>query len=147
MGDEIHQNPEKSDFSIVLKSGGVEDTSEYWQEQCERLYYSICRILPEDSSIKPLNREGSKGDRIVLETIFSTLVAFGITGKVFADIFTEAMKIWLEFRPTAEIELKCPDGITVKISKIPLAKLSNFFEENPQLSVCKGLHRFKNSNR
>jgi len=142
----MQQGSDKSDFSIVLKSGGVEDYSEYWQEQCQWLYDSICRNLPEDSSIEPLNREGSKGDRIVLETIFSTLAVCGITGKVFVDIFTEAMKTWLEYRPTAEIELKCSDGITVKISKIPLAKLSNFFEENPQLSVCEGLHRFKNSN-
>lgn len=141
----MQQGSDKSDFSIVLKSDGVEDTSEFWQEQCQRLYDSICRNLPENSSIEPLSREGSKGDRIILETVFSTLVACGITGKVFADIFTEAMKMWLEFRPTAEIELKCPDGITVKISKLPLAKLSNFFEENPQLSVCKGLHQFKNS--
>jgi hypothetical protein len=142
----MQQDSDKSDFSIVLKSGRVEDSSEYWQEQCQQLYDSIRRNLPEDSSIEPLNREGSKGDRIVLETIFSTLAACGITGKVFVDIFTEAMKMWLEFRPTAEIELKCPDGITVKISKMPLAKLSNFFEKNPQLSVCKGLHQFKNSN-
>lgn len=142
----MQQGSGKSDFSIVLKSDGVDDSSEYWQEQCQRLYDSICRNLPENSSIEPLSREGSKGDRIVLETVFSTLVACGITGKVFADIFTEAMKMWLEFRPTAEIELKCPDGITVKISKMPLAKLSNFFEKNPQLSVCKGLHQFKNSN-
>lgn len=142
----MQQSFDKSDFSIVLKSGGVEDSSEYWQEQCQRLYDSICRNLPEDSSIEPLNREGSKGDRIVLETIFSTLAVCGITGKVFVDIFTEAMKTWLEYRPTAEIELKCPDGITVKISKMPLAKLSNFLEENPQLSVCEGLHRLNNSN-
>lgn len=142
----MQQGSDKSYFSIVLKSDGVEDISEFWQEQCQRLYDSICRNLPEDSSIEPLNREGSKGDKIFLETIFSTLVACGITGKVFADVFTEAMKIWLEFRPTAEIELKCPDGITVKISKMPLAKLSNFFEEYPQLSVCEGLHQLKNSN-
>jgi len=57
------------------------------------------------------------------------------------------MKTWLEYRPTAEIELKCPDGNTVKISKLPLTKLSEFFEENPQLSVCEGLSSFMSSNK
>ncbi|MDW5549471.1 hypothetical protein [Methanosarcina sp.] len=57
------------------------------------------------------------------------------------------MKTWLEYRPTAEIELKCPDGSTVKISKLPLQKLSEFFEENPQLSVFEGLSSFMSSNK
>jgi hypothetical protein len=56
------------------------------------------------------------------------------------------MKTWLEYRPTAEIELKCPDGSTVKISKLPLEKLSTFFKENPQMSICQGLNCFKDSN-
>ncbi|MDQ1252318.1 MAG: hypothetical protein QG646_1439 [Euryarchaeota archaeon] len=78
-------------------------------------------------------------------TVFSTLTAFGITVKVFSDVILDAMKTWLEYRSTAEIRLKCPDGSTIKISNIPLSKLSQFFEENPQLSICKGLNRFKNS--
>jgi hypothetical protein len=55
------------------------------------------------------------------------------------------MKTWLEYRPTAEIELKCSDGSTIEISKLPLTKLSEFFEENPQLSVCEGLNCFMHS--
>jgi len=82
-----------------------------------------------------------------MATIFSTLAVFGITGKVFAEVILEAMKTWLEYRPTAEIELKCPDGSMVKISKLPLNKLSKFFEENPQLSVFEGLSNFMSSNK
>lgn len=134
---------DKFDFSIVLKSKGVDDSSEYWQEQCWQLYDSICKSIPA-GKIEPLKFQSSEGDRSDLISFFSTLAAFGITGKVFADIILYAMKIWLEYRPTAEIELKCPDGSMIKISKLPLAKLSQFFEENPQLSICEGLNSFKN---
>jgi hypothetical protein len=143
IGDEMKRNFNESNFSILLKSDGVEDFSEFWQGQCQQFYDSVCRSLPEGSII-PLVHEGSEGERVDLAIIFSTLAAFGITGEVFANIILDSMKTWLEFRPTAEIELKCPDGSTVKITKLPLKKLSEFFEENPQLSICEGLNRFKN---
>lgn len=132
----------KSDFSIILKSGNVEDYSEFWQGQCQEFYNYIAKNLPE-GSIEPLNHEGSDGERFDIAIIFSTLVASGITGKVFCYII-DGMKTWLEYRPTADVELKCPDGSTVKISKLPLSELSKFFEENPKLSICKGLNSFKN---
>jgi hypothetical protein len=132
------------DFSIILKSEGVDDSSEFWQDQCWQLYDSICKVMP-DGKIEPFKLKGSEGDKADLITIFSTLVAFGVTGKVFVDIILDAMKTWLEYRPTAEIELKCSDGNTIKISNLPLSKLSQFFEENPQLSICECLNRFKNS--
>lgn len=139
----MQQVLDKYDFSIILKSGGSEDSSEYWQEQCQQLYDSIRRSLPE-GSIEPLNLESAQGERVDLVTIFSTLAAFGITGEIFVNAILDSMKTWLEYRPTAEIELKCPDGSTVKISKLPLSKLSIFFEENPKASICEGLNQFKN---
>jgi hypothetical protein len=144
VGDMMTQVLDKSDFSIVVKSGGAEDFSEYWQEQCQQLYDSICTSLPE-GSIEPLNLEGAQGERVDLITIFSTLAAFGVTGEVFVNVVLDSMKTWLEYRPIAEIELKCPDGSTVKISKLPLSKLSKYFEENPKASICEGLNPFKNS--
>lgn len=140
----MQEFPDRFDFSIILKSEGVDNSSEYWQEQCCQLYDSICKGMP-DGKIGPLKLKGSEGDRADLTTIFSTLVIFGVTGKVFVDIVLDAMKTWLEYRSTAEIELKCPDGSTIKTSNLPLSKLSQFFEENPQLSICEGLNRFKNS--
>jgi hypothetical protein len=141
----MQQVLDKFNFFIILKSEGVEDSSEYWQEQCCQLYNSICRSIP-DGWIEPLNIKGCEGERPDLVTLFSTFAAYGITGKVFADIFLEAMKTWLEYRPTAEIELKCPDGSAVKISKLSLSRLSRFFEENPQLSICEGLNFLESSN-
>ncbi len=141
----MQQVLDKFNFSIILKPGDVEVSSQYWQEQCCQLYGSFCSNLP-DGWIEPLKLKCSEGERADLITIFSTLAAFGITGKVFAEVILEAMKIWLEYRPTAEIELKCPDGSTVKISKLPLAKVSTFFKENPQISICEGLNCFKDSN-
>lgn len=132
----------KSDFSILLKSSGAEDSSEYWQEQCHQLFDSICSSLPE-GSIEPLNIEGSQGERVDLITVFSTLAAFGVTGEVFVNVVLDSIKTWLEYRPTAEIEIKCPDGSTVKVSKLPLSNLSKYFEENPKASICEGLNPFK----
>lgn len=133
---------DKFDFHIILESGDAEDLSEYWQAQCFQFYDDVCGALPE-GRIEPLNLEGSEGERVDEITFFSTLVASGITGKVFAEIILDAMKTWLEYRPTADIELKCPDGSTIKIAKLPLSKLSKFLEENPQLSVCEVFNRFK----
>ena len=137
----------------MLKSEGIDNFSEYWQDQCWQLYDSICMGI-RDGKIEPLklkrperdNKE-SERDGTDLTTIFSTLVVFGVTGKVFVDIILDAMKVWLEYRPTADIELECPDGSTIKISKLPLAKLSLIFEENSQISICEGLNRFKNSKK
>jgi hypothetical protein len=137
---------DKFNFTIIIKSRDVEVSSEYWKEQCCKLYSSICTNIP-DGWIEPLKSECSEGEKAELSTVFSTLVVFGITGKVFAEIILKAMKTWLEHIPTAEIELKCPDGSTFEISKLPLTKLSEFFEENPQLSVCEGLSHFVNSNQ
>ncbi len=141
----MKQVNDKFNFSIILKSENIEDSSEYWQEQCWQFYDSICKDLP-DGWMEPSKLKGSEGDKASLTTIFSTLAAFGIAGKVFADIFLDSMKTWLEYRPTAEIELKFPDGNTVTISKLPLAKVSKFFDENPQLSICEALNRFKDLN-
>lgn len=140
----MQQILDKSNFDIILKSEDTDYSSEYWQEQCCQLYGSICRSIP-DGWIEPLELEGSEGERSDIIHLFSTLAVYGITGKVFI-IILDIMKTWLEYRPTAEIELNCPDGIKVKISKMPLDKLSKFFEENPQLSVCEGLNCFINSN-
>lgn len=135
---------DKSNFSIVVTNEGAEDSSEFWQDQCKLLYDSIAGSLHE-GSIKPLELEGAKGERVVLATLLSTLAAAGITGKVFVDVIIECMKTWLEYRPTAEIELKCPDGSTVIISKLPLSNLSKYFEENPKSSICESLNRLKSS--
>ncbi len=135
--------PNKDSFQILLLSDDVDNLSEYWQDQCQELYNSITRNLPE-GSIKPLELEGTQGERVDLVTIFSTLAAFGITGDIFVNVILDSVKLWLEYRPTAEIEVKCPNGITVKITKLPFDKLSKFFEENPQLSICEGLNSFNN---
>ena len=97
----------KSDFSIIMANGGVEDSSEFWQEQYQQSYDSIVRNLPE-GSIKLLELEDSRRERADLVTIFSSFAVFGITGEVFVNIVLELFKTWSEFRPTAEIESKCP---------------------------------------
>jgi len=142
----MQQISSKSNFYIILKSDNIENYSEHWQKQCQQLYNSIFMGLPK-GSIEPLNHESNEGERVDLVVLFSTLIVSGITGIKFATIILDALKTWLEFRPTVEVDIKCPDGSTVKITKLPLKKLSKFFEENPQLSICEGLKSFENSNK
>lgn len=107
--------------------GSIEDYSEYWQEQCQQLYNSIARNLPE-GSIKLSELESEKREKVDLVTVFSVLAAFGITREVFVNVILDSIKTWLEYRPTAEIELKCPDVSTVEITKFPLARLPKFLK-------------------
>jgi hypothetical protein len=107
VGDRMQQAPDKSNFSIIVTNSGVEDSSENWQDQCQQLFDSIA-ILPE-GSIKPSETAGAHGDRVDLATLFSILTFVGITKKIFIDIILPGIKVWLEYRPTAEIDFKCPD--------------------------------------
>lgn len=136
----------ESGFHIVLKSDKEEFLSEHWQAQCWQFYDSVCRSLPE-GSIDPLTLGGSDGSKVDKIILFSTLVASGITVEVLAKIIFDAINTWLEHRPTAEINLVCPNGSTVKIEKQSLSGMSKFFEDNKHLSICEALELLSNSNK
>lgn len=156
----MQQIVKKSSFSILMTSSSIDNSFDCWQEQCQQLYNSICEYLPKDS-IKPSSFKGSDEEKADIITVFSTLAAFGITGKVFGSIILDLMKTWLEHRPTAEIELKCPNGSikitnlslkicsndSIKITNLSLTGLSEIFKENPYMSICEVLNFIIISNK
>lgn len=140
----MEQVPDKSSFQIVLQSDNEDDLSEYWQNQCWYLYDEISRALPE-GSIKPLTLESDTGERADIITLFSHAIVIEITAKIFVEIVFEAIKNWHYYRPDASIEIKCPDGSTVKITKKSFPKLEKYFNENPNLSICEAVSFFNNT--
>lgn len=134
---------DKSSFQIILQSDNVDNLSEYWQDQCWYLYDEISRTLPE-GSIKPLTLEGGVGEKADAITLFSHAIIIEITAKLFVEIVFEAIKNWHYYRPEANIEIKCPDGSTVKITNQSMQKLQKYFDENPLLSICDAVNLLKN---
>lgn len=145
----MEQVSDKSNFQIILQSDNEDDLSEYWQGQCWYLYNELSRALPE-GSIKPLTLESSTGERADIITLFSQAIIIEITAKIFVETVFEAIKNWHYYRPEANIEIKCPDGSTIKITKQFIPTLQKYFDENqkyfdenPQLSVCEAVSLLK----
>lgn len=139
----MEQFPHKNSFQIILQSDNEDNLSEYWQDQCWYLYDELSRALPE-SSIKPLTLESSTGERADITIFFHTII-IEITAKIFVEIVFEAIKNWHYYRPESNIEIKCPDGSIVKITKQSIPELQKYFDENPHFSICEFVSLFNNS--
>lgn len=133
-------------FQIILQSDNVEDSSEYWQDQCKYLYNDLYRVLPE-GTIKPLTLEGPVSGKAVDIISFSHIVVDDFAAKCVASFFVEAIFVmfnnWSEHRLAANIKLKYPDGSTIKVSKFFFLKLLEYSKENPQLSIFQVLNHLK----
>ena len=102
------------DFDIIFESEKIEQNPEYWLKQCSFIYNDIKKALPS-GSIQPFCSESAKGEKAELITIFSTLVAKGITTKA-CQIIIDIIKIWLENKPKAKVTLRYRDGSTIELS-------------------------------
>jgi len=122
------QIAEGKDFNITLESEEIEERADYWQKQCNFLYNKILKELPS-GLIQPLSYESAEGEKAELITIFSTLVATGITTKAF-DIIFDIIKIWLENRPHTKITLKYPDGSIIELSGLSKSEALTLMEEH-----------------
>jgi|GEM_PF-782364 hypothetical protein len=140
----MQEGSEQSSFQIVLESEEIEQSTGYWQKQCSILYNSINRNLNE-GSIEPLSCGPSRDERGII-TIFSTLIAKGITANVFAKVL-ELIKVWLENRPQAKITIKCPDESTFEISNMSLPNILEFFNTHQNLSICDSFALIKSSQK
>jgi hypothetical protein len=122
------QRVEGLDFHIVLESEEFEESSEYWRKQCAILYTNIFKELPT-GSVELLKSERGEGEKAELLTIFSILVASGITAKAFDRIF-DIINLWLISRPTANVILKNPDGSIIgEFSKLSKSEALKLMEE------------------
>lgn len=103
-------------FQISIESEEDEGSNEHWQKQCCLLYNTINRNLME-GSIEPLSCESKKGERAGIITIFSTLLASGLSVKTFEQVF-ELIRVWLDCRPKAKVLMKFPNGNMIEISGV-----------------------------
>ena len=144
----MEQVSDKSSFQIILQSNNVDDLSEYWQDQCKYFYDELSSTLPE-GSIKPLTLNTTEGGKAPDLIFFSSLVINELPAKLIAYIFVEALiesiKQWHQYRQSANISVKHPDGSILEISKQFLSKLLKYSKENSQLSIFEVLNHFKNS--
>lgn len=122
------QIAEGSDFNITLESEEIEEREDYWQKQCNLLYNMILEELPS-GSIQPLSYESAEGEKAELITIFSTLVATGITAKAF-DIIFDIIKIWLKNRPHTKVTLIYPDGSIIELSGLSISEALTLMEKH-----------------
>lgn len=139
------QASNKNSFQIILQAEEGDNFSEYWQDQCKYLYDELYRALPE-SSIKPLTRKGSTGEKAVEITLFSTIL-FEVASKFCARTILEILNNWYENRQNASIKITCPDGSIVEISRQLIHNLPKFSSDNPDLSICEAINRFINSTK
>ena len=122
------QIAESGDFNITLESEEFEESPEYWQKQYNFLYNMILKELPS-GTIEPLSYESGEGEKAELVTIFSTLVATGITAKAFDKLF-DIIKIWLENRPKTKVTLKYKDGSIIELSGLSKSEALALMEEH-----------------
>lgn len=141
----MEQISDKNTFKIIIQSDNEDNLSEYWQNQCWYLYDELSRALPENS-IKPLTLESGMGERTDITTFFHAII-IEITAKVFVEIVIEIIKNWSYYRQDASVEIECPDGNTVKITKQSIPELQKYLNENPHLSICEAVSLFYNSDK
>lgn len=129
------QISEDFNFHISLESEESRTDSEYWQKQCSILYNMILHELPV-GSIQPLKSESEEGERADFVTIFSILVATGITTKALDRVF-DIIELWLKSRPKANVTLKYPDGNIIgefkDLSKSEALELMEDYHKNLKL--------------
>ncbi len=129
-----------------MKSDEVEEFSEFWQDQCYKLYSSIKTSLPE-GSIEHTIKGGDEGDRLDRIDLYSTLVVFGVTLKIFRNVVLDFIKSWLKYRPKAQIILGCEKDPQIIIDNLSLPELEKFLQKNQYLKICEALKLFRDSKK
>jgi hypothetical protein len=133
-------------FQIILQSEDVEDSSDYWQDQCRRIYNDLYRDLPK-GTIRPLTLEGPAEGKAIDINSFSHLIIDDFTAKIISSLFVESLLVvfekWFRHERNATLILKYPDGNTVKVSKKFLLELLKYSQENPKLSIFSVLNNLK----
>lgn len=141
--EEVTENP---DFQINMKSDEVEEFSEFWQNQCYKLYSSIKKSLPE-GLIEHTVKEGEEGDRLDIIDLYSMLVVSGVTLKIFHDVVLDLIKSWLKYRSKAQIILGCEKDPQIIIDNLSLPELEKFLQKNQHLKICEALKLFRDSKK
>ena len=107
----MENTSEKFDFQIILESEEVEESSTYWQKQCQVLYDAIRKNLSE-GSIDPSSRKGGEGEKADIIILFDVLTLTGITLNSFY-VLIKLINVWERNRKRANLKFKFRNGSEV----------------------------------
>lgn len=112
----MQEYSDKFDFQIILESEEVEKSSPYWQRQCQVLYDSIRKNLPE-GSIDTLSRKSREGEKADIIISFEVLKLAGITLSSF-PVLIKLIDIWERNRKKAKVTLIAKNGSEFVLSNL-----------------------------
>lgn len=112
----MQESLDKFDFQIILKSEGVEEASVYWQKQCQVLFDSIKKSLPE-CSIHPLSRRGGEGEKAIEILSYNSLALASMTLSSFHVLF-KLINVWENNRKKANVKLRAQNGSEFNLSNL-----------------------------
>ncbi|MGO4881382.1 MAG: hypothetical protein ACLP59_11230 [Bryobacteraceae bacterium] len=112
---------------MILQIDPGADSQHEAAQACQQLYLDLKMSAPE-ADIAKQQTQGIAEHRELI-TVLSTLVVSGIKLGVFSGMF-QAVKTWLDNRPTAEVTLKAKDGSELKISKVTPEQAFEFFKQH-----------------
>lgn len=121
---------EKFDFQIILESEEVENSSTYWQRQCQMLYDTIRKNLAE-GSVAPLSRKGGEGDKAEIIISFDILTFTGITLNSFY-ILIKLINVWERNRKRANLKFKFRNGSEVTCTNLEVDEVPEIYRRLQQ---------------
>ncbi|MDQ1252617.1 MAG: hypothetical protein QG646_1739 [Euryarchaeota archaeon] len=126
----MEDDPETSDFHIIIESEEVDNSTDYWQKQCSVLYCELHKNLIS-GYVEPVTSECENGEKADVDTLFHILLASGITLKAFDRMF-DVLKTWLEYRNSAKVTLKYEDGSTIELTHRTKSEALKLMEKHQQ---------------
>lgn len=130
VGDKMQVSSDKFNFQIILESKEVEESSEYWQEQCSFLFCELNKNLIS-GSIEPMTSECGMGEKADVDTLLNILLVSEITLNAFDRIF-DTLNTWLEHRRLAKVMLKYEDGSIIELTRLTKSEAFKLMEEHHQ---------------
>ncbi|WP_292389301.1 hypothetical protein [Methanosarcina sp. UBA5] len=117
---------EKFDFQITLESGELEKSSK-WQKQCQLLYDSVRKNLP-NGSIDPVTRKGKDGERSGVILSYDTFALAGVTLNSFY-ILLRLINVWERNRKKANVKLRTKNGSEFVLSNLSVEEAREIYEK------------------
>jgi hypothetical protein len=122
----MQEYSDKIYFQIIIESGEIEKSSK-WQKQCQMLYDSIRKNLP-DGSIDPVTSKGGEGERTGVILSYDTFTLAGVSLNSFYILF-RLINVWERNRKKADVKLRTKSGSEFVLSNLSVEEAREIYEE------------------
>jgi hypothetical protein len=122
----MQDHSDKFDFQIILESRDIEKSSK-WQKECQMLYDSVRKNLPE-GSIHPVAHKGKEGERTGLILSYDALTLAGVTLNSFY-ILLKLINVWERNRKKANVKLRTKNGSEFVLSNVSVEEAREIYEK------------------